>query len=710
MSNSDLNSPMFCTHSKLKEKYFKNKTSLTYDYCEKCGVIILKYEKNKYFTIKPKKQKKPTDLNPIEIILKMKEQQEEYYPNLNYNYNLKKDSIEVQQNIEYLNSNLNFYFSKRQFLIYHLQNLTKLLNYSDISFYQTLIFLDFYLSHKLCDVVSDAELLCLVIAFFSIASKYKEIDIFEPEMKVYCDYSEDYNLSCLELREFENFCLELVDHNFFLYSAYDWLCAFTGIGYIFDCELDNEDLAESIHESCLKLLVIITPRNIFVKFSPIKIALSIIKICRENCIPQDKINNDLYKKLLKLINIQFKDYEECYNELKKIIDKNKNSSSKKTQTNSSNNDKNNENNENNNKNDNNENNDNKDNKDNNNTTKTPLVTSSNASENPSARAMKPKFQNFSQQKLEKTERANRFKKKELSVITGFNKNHQKSFEGGVVDNNTKIINNNRINNVTINIINNNKQIKYGNVIYKNSRLNTENKIILNNNTNLYENTSKNFNKLANFYKYNIKFLKQKKPLFTLNPNLKFNSYGGSKICLKETSFKLKKNLFNDKKVDSNAHRAPQNLKLNNFYSQIFNTENSNVNESINKNNSTNNLGNKKKLVKNIQTISNIINTNIHFIDDQYLKRQRTLENIPNDVLEPINSNLYSKDKMLKQNDVINHLLEIKNNDRLNFNKKKYDFSKKKKNKVNINDLFSYKKFIANESKKLPKLKLKINKK
>ena len=85
MSNSDLNSPMFCTHSKLKEKYFKNKTSLTYDYCEKCGVIILKYEKNKYFTIKPKKQKKPTDLNPIEIILKMKEQQEEYYPNLNYN-------------------------------------------------------------------------------------------------------------------------------------------------------------------------------------------------------------------------------------------------------------------------------------------------------------------------------------------------------------------------------------------------------------------------------------------------------------------------------------------------------------------------------------------------------------------------------------------------------------------------------------------------
>ena len=684
MSNSNLTNQSFCSHPKLKQKYPKGKPLKTYDFCEKCGLIILKYENQKYFTTKPNKYKKPIDLNPIELILKMKNQQEIFYPCLNYNFNIKIDKNEICENINLINNKLNFYVSKRRFLMYHLQNLTKLLNYSDSSFYQTLAFLDIYLCHNIYDEMSDSELLGLLIAFFSISSKYKETDIFEPNLRLYCEYSENFEFSIIELRNLENLCLNLINYNFFLYSAYDWLCAFTAVGYIFECEIDNEEMVDLIHGNCLKLLVLITPQNIFIKYSPMKLALAIIKINRENYISPSKINNNLYENLLKLFNIKFTYYEECYNEIKLIIEKESNTSPSQTETDSNNT----------------------------NTRKTPFLTNTNKTKSDANKGMKPKIQNYSQDKLViKTERINKFKIKELSDIKN---THPKSIESFNNGKNKKIINNNQINNITINVINNNSNNKYNNLHSQNSKIKIENKIVLNYNQN--KNSFEYLKKIGKFYKYNINFLKQKKLFFNFNSNLKVNDFAGSKLILKDSSFKLKKQLLSNNIKEGSHKRLPRNANLNNLNiqnSNIFFTEDNNNNdqEIIVKNKSTNNLEDKINNSKKISnTINNIQNNNLNFIDERLLKRQKTLDNIQNDSLEPINFRFYSKDKIIKKNDEIKYFLDKKNNGRLNLSKKKYNFSKVKNNKSNINELLSYQKFIISTNKKLPHLRLKTNEK
>ena len=96
-----------------------------------------------------------------------------------------------------------------------------------------------------------------------------------------------------------------------------------GNGYIFEGEIDEKDDEEinDIHSYCFKLLITITPKNIFIKYSPRYNAISIIQICREDKIDKNKINNELFKKYLSIYGIEYKDYEECYVEVKSIIDK-----------------------------------------------------------------------------------------------------------------------------------------------------------------------------------------------------------------------------------------------------------------------------------------------------------------------------------------------------------------------------------------------------
>jgi hypothetical protein len=88
-----------------------------------------------------------------------------------------------------------------------------------------------------------------------------------------------------------------------------------GNGYIFDGEIDNNnnEIRKDIHSYSFKLLITITPKNIFIKYSPMYNAISIVQICREDKIDKNRINNELFNKLLFIYNIKYKDYENCYN-------------------------------------------------------------------------------------------------------------------------------------------------------------------------------------------------------------------------------------------------------------------------------------------------------------------------------------------------------------------------------------------------------------
>ena len=320
MSNYEKNN-LFCSHNKVSKSIKSKKQNKLYDYCEQCGSISINYKNNIYYTIKPRIKQKEIEIDPVRIVKEMKRHQNESHPYLNnvFNLNLNEKSLKIQE----IKEKIFLYLSKRKLLLLYLQNITKILNYSDLSFYHCLLITDLYLSHNINEKMTDEELLYILIGFFLISSKYKETDIFEPELYIFCNIDFDCLLSVEKILFYEAKCLKLIKYNFFVYSTYDWLNIFMGIGYIFEGEIDenNEEEINEIHSYSFKLLITITPKNIFIKYSPIYNAISIIQICREDKIDKNKLNNELFNKLLLIYNIEYKEYENCYNEIKNIINK-----------------------------------------------------------------------------------------------------------------------------------------------------------------------------------------------------------------------------------------------------------------------------------------------------------------------------------------------------------------------------------------------------
>ena len=525
MYESDPNNYFFCEHKELKQKICNSNN--IYDFCEKCGIISMKYENKVYYTMKPKQKEKPIEMDPIELIKSMKTQQETFYPNLNNIYQIKIN----EQNIDNINNNIKFYLTQRTFLLYYLQKSTKFLNYSDFTFYQCLIFLDNYLSHSINEEISEPELFCLLIGFFSLSSKFKETNIFEPKLKAYLELAENFKINIDQINDFEKFCLKLTGYNFFLYSAYDWINSFMGNGYIFDCEINNIDLVKEIHDYSLKLLVFITPKYVFVKFSPMHIALSLIEISRETRIKN--INYRLYDNLLKLYGIKFKDYEDCYLELKSLLEIKENNNNNYNNNNYNKNDNNNDNNNyNNNYNNYNNNNDNNNNYNyNNNYNNNDNNNKIGGINNKNKSFKKLKVKHYSHEKLST-------RKEDNNKLQGNEQNF------------TNLSNKKEFN--SINIFNHNRSIKIKTLINNNKKYPILNKL--------------SSYKIGNFYNYNIDILKQKKNLCFLNRNLKPYNFDEVTSPLKVTSLKVNK---------IKSIRNPRNININNFYllnSNIMGTE------------------------------------------------------------------------------------------------------------------------------------------
>lgn len=134
---------------------------------------------------------------------------------------------------------------------------------------------------------------------------------------------------------YEVICLESIKYNVFSYSAYDWLSELNAIGYVFDCEINKNNeiilinghrhsLINSIHKYAVKKLLSITVKNVFIKYSPMYIAFSLMKLSREKFIDKEIINQKLFNKLTNLYGVNYADYKNCYKEIKVEIDDNQN--------------------------------------------------------------------------------------------------------------------------------------------------------------------------------------------------------------------------------------------------------------------------------------------------------------------------------------------------------------------------------------------------
>ena len=126
-------------------------------------------------------------------------------------------------------------------------------------------------------------------------------------------------------------CLKTIKYNIFSYSAYDWLSELITVGFVFDCEINKNNsvilinghrhsLINTINRYALKMLLNITVKDIFIKYSPMYIAFSLMQISREKYLDKNCINTKLFNKLINLYGVIFNDYRKCYKEIKAEIE------------------------------------------------------------------------------------------------------------------------------------------------------------------------------------------------------------------------------------------------------------------------------------------------------------------------------------------------------------------------------------------------------
>ena len=296
-------------------------------FCKKCGSIMFKKNGwNINYTLKSKKEQTSNGTNPFETIKTMKKNFEKSYPHLINGYNMNKKGLndEIDENPS---KSMKIYLKNRNLILTYLKKLTKIFDYNDMVFYQCLFFMDYVFSHQIKQELCENELIYYLIGYFLCSTKMKETESNEPPLLLFANLKEDFLLSVKKIQYYEVLCLKSVNYNIFSYSAYDWIIQLIGNGIIFNCEIDDKNsiiminghrnsLVIGIKKLALKMLLDLTQKNVFFKYSPMHIAFSIIQLVREKYLNFNLINKDLYNKLINLYGIKFDDYKKCYEELK----------------------------------------------------------------------------------------------------------------------------------------------------------------------------------------------------------------------------------------------------------------------------------------------------------------------------------------------------------------------------------------------------------
>ena len=304
MSNIDINNKrnnIPINNNKCSHKIIKNPKNKKYSFCQDCGGIIMNENSKKFFITKPISFIKKLDEDPVELFNKMKERAP-----------ILKEKIEIETS----------YLKKRKNIISDLQILSIKMKYSDSTFYRALYYLDNILGK--IQELSLKKSIYFTLVYFLISGKFNEIDIFEPDLNDFLDFSDKIKISIEEICKFEMLALQLIDYKVIIYSAYDWLMVLLNNGFIFENEIDDNNPnnnISNIYNYIKKCLALITSRSFFVKYHPLEIAFSLIHFGREKFF--EKSNEKYFIFIQDIYNIKFSDYENCFNEIKNELSENK---------------------------------------------------------------------------------------------------------------------------------------------------------------------------------------------------------------------------------------------------------------------------------------------------------------------------------------------------------------------------------------------------
>ena len=299
-----------------RDKYI-SRIKEDFTFCQKCGCIILKNEEGIiHYTLKPKKKQTSNEINPFTTIKYMKKNTEKNYP-----YFKKRYIINVEE------SNVNIYLKKRNDILIQLKKLVEIFDCNDMIFYQCLFFMDYIFIHQIKEDFSEKDIIYYLIGYFLCSIKIKDVSNNEPPLLLFTSIKTDFLLSVKQIVYYELICLKHINYNIFSYSAYDWLIHLIENGIVFDCEIDERNniilinghrysVTTALNKFALKMLLNLTKENIFIKYSPLNIAFSIVQISREKILNYNLINTYLFNKLINLYGINFYEYKKCYEEIK----------------------------------------------------------------------------------------------------------------------------------------------------------------------------------------------------------------------------------------------------------------------------------------------------------------------------------------------------------------------------------------------------------
>ena len=266
--------------------------------CKECGTMIytekvLKYTFKKHL-VKPINYCKGNDVSPLKILDSLME-------------NLKENKSIFPS----------FYSNIRLKLINMIIYLNKKFNGSLTTLYLSISFLDrIFSTFNFIDSKEEKKINLITISCYVIAYKYYEIDNYLNHLD-FSFFQYKYNISRLELFEYEVLCLKKLDYNLQEVDSFSFLKVFMYIGFV----LNTEEINISLNKLYRKIIHLfdsaLLKEKILKKFSKVEIAFSIIYLIREKYGFSGKIFKE--EILKKFYHFEFSYFEKCVNYIRKVF-------------------------------------------------------------------------------------------------------------------------------------------------------------------------------------------------------------------------------------------------------------------------------------------------------------------------------------------------------------------------------------------------------